>query len=65
MSYKKDPRYNDSGYLDMTAYKALKRAEQEERRVRKLLSVIRAICELVGYRVDQLAIRDKKGKVWR
>lgn len=70
MDPKKDPRRNASGYLDMTAYKAIEKVDREadaERRYKKLLSTIFYICDLAGFHIEgRLEIRDKKtGKVWR
>lgn len=66
----KDPRRNASGYLDLTAYKAIKKADRDadaEKRYKKLLNTIFDICELAGFRIEgRLILKDKKtGKVWR
>lgn len=66
----KDPRRNASGYLDMTAYKAMSNIEKEEReneRFNRLISTIFFICDLAGFRVEgRIVLKDKKtGKVWR
>ena len=70
MGYKNDPRYNESGYLDLTAHKAISNIDREadaEARFRKLLSTIFYICDLAGFHIEgRLEIKDKKtGKVWR
>lgn len=70
MDPKKDPRYNASGYLDMTAYKAIEKVDREaeaEARYKKLLSTIFYICDLAGFHIEgRITIKDKKsGKVWR
>ena len=66
----KDPRRNASGYVDPTAYKAMKsvsREEREEKRVKKLLATLYNICELAGFRVEnRIVLKDvKTGKEWR
>lgn len=63
----KDDRKNTEGYLDRTAYEAIKNVEKEEERFRKLLDTIFAICELAGFHIEErIVIRDKKtGKIWR
>lgn len=63
----KDDRKNAEGYLDKTAYEAIKNVEKEEERFRKLLDTIFAICELAGFHIEErIVIRDKKtGKIWR
>lgn len=66
----KDPRRNSSGYMDLTAYEAIKNVDREleaEERFKKLLAHIFYICDLAGFHIEsRLEIRDKKtGKVWR
>lgn len=66
----KDPRRNASGYVDPTAFKAMKsvsREEREEKRVKKLLATLYNICELAGFRVEnRIVLKDvKTGKEWR
>lgn len=70
MGYRKDPRRNESGYLDLTAYEAINNVEREaeaETRYKKLLGTIFYICDLAGFHIEsRITIRDKKtGKVWR
>ena len=70
MDPKKDPRRNSSGYMDMTAFKAIEKVDREieaQARYKKLLSTIFYICDLAGFHIEnRLEIRDKKtGKVWR
>ncbi len=51
MSGKRNPdmRYNDSGYTDLTAYEALKKVRQEERRT--LIAEMKALANKYGYRI--------------
>ena len=70
MDPKKDPRRNASGYMDLTAFEAIRNVEREaeaEKRYKKLLSTIFYICDLAGFHIEgRLTIRDKKtGKIWR
>ena len=70
MDPKNDPRRNASGYMDLTAFEAIRNADREaevEERFKKLLHTIFNICDLAGFRIDgRLTIVDKKsGKVWR
>lgn len=65
-----DPRRNASGYVDPTAYEAIRNVEREaedEARFKKLLNTIFYICELAGFRIEgRIVLQDKKtGKVWR
>lgn len=61
-----DPRRNGEGYLDLTAYKAIQSAEEEER-FHKLLHTIFYLCELAGFQIEgRLVLRDKRsGRVWK
>lgn len=67
MANDKDIKLNGSGYLDLTAYKAIKNVEEGEVRFRKLLDTIFTICELSGFHVEErIVIKDKRtGKIWR
>ena len=70
MGNTKDPRRNASGYMDLTAYEAIRNADREadaEKRYKKLLHTIFYLCDLAGFHIEsRLEIRDKKtGKIWR
>lgn len=58
---------NQYGYPDPTAYKAIKNIEDENDRLNKVIWIIRTICELAGYNVEErIVLRDlKTGKIWR
>lgn len=66
-----DIRRNGEGYNDPTAYKAIKHLERDTdpdlERFHKLLYVIRDICELSGFSIEErIILKDKRtGKVWR
>lgn len=61
--------YNASGCKDVTAYKAVKKAEEdaEVERFKKLLGCIFRICEIAGFQIEEhLVIRDKRtGRLWK
>lgn len=63
----RDLMKNGSGYADYTAYKAIKKAEAEHERFRKVLGCIFRICELAGYSVEErIVLKDMHtGKVWK
>lgn len=66
----RNDKLNASGCKDLTAYKALKNVEADEKaevRYKKLLSMIFSICELSGFHLEgRIVLKDKKtGKIWR
>lgn len=64
---------NGSGYIDPTAYKAIKNVDKEikeenrDDRFYKLLDTIFSICDLAGFHVEgRIVLKDKTtGKIWR
>lgn len=71
-----DPRYNKEGYPDPTAYKAITKADADlveerlsdaEERFKKLLYIIKDICKLTGFELEErIVLKDTKtGRVWR
>lgn len=57
---------NAEGYIDPTAGDAINSLEKEEKRYKKLVKIIFALCDLAGYHVEILSVRDKRtGKIWR
>lgn len=57
---------NGAGYVDKTAYRAMKNVE-EERRFRRMLGLIFSIVELSGFHLEsRLVLKDKRtGKIYR
>ena len=62
-----DLRRNGSGYVDPTAYEAIKSVDNVKKRIKKLMRVIFAMCDLAGFHLEgRIVLRDKKtGKIWR
>ena len=62
-----DLRRNGEGYLDLTAYEAIKNVKKEEKRFNKLLHTIFSICEMAGFEIEgRIVLIDKKtGRVWK
>lgn len=60
-------RKNSEGYLDPTAYEAIRNTEKDEERFHTVLDMIFSICELSDFHVEErIVIKDKRtGKVWR
>lgn len=63
----RDPRKNPEGYLDETAYEAIRHIDDDDERFHKVLWIIREICSLAGFRIEgRIVLTDKKtGKTWR
>lgn len=62
-----DLRKNAEGYLDPTAYRAIKNIEEEDERFHKLLHTIFYLCEVAGFDIEgRIVLVDKKtGRIWR
>ncbi len=65
MGDKRDLKYNQSGYVDPTAYEAISNVIKEEKeldkKVRDLISVLRSIIDWAGFElISRIEIRDKK-----
>lgn len=68
-----DPRRNAEGYLDLTAYEALKNIEKSKHaddeyvRFQTLLHTIFRLCKIAGFQIEgRIVLRDKRsGRVWR
>lgn len=58
---------NASGYIDQTAYEAIKKVDEEDERHKRVLQMIFYICEFAGFRVKgRVVLEDKKsGRIWR
>lgn len=63
----KNLKKNGSGCPDPTAYKAIRNVEKDEERLKKLLDVIFAICDIADFHVEgRITFRDKRsGRIWR
>lgn len=64
---KNNKKRNEQGYLDPTAYEAVKNVDEEDARFHKLLYSIRNICDLAGYDLgERIVLIDRRnGRVWR
>lgn len=68
-----DPKRNAEGYLDLTAYEALKNIEKSKCsdedyvRFRTLLHTIFRLCKVAGFQIEgRIVLRDKhSGHIWR
>lgn len=67
MSIDRELQRNGSGYVDPTAYKALRTMTDEEERFHELLHTIFYICKNAGFHIEErMVIKDlKTGRVWR
>lgn len=64
---KGDMKHNGSGYVDGTAFQAIKSADQQPEELNALIKVLKYIIHLSGYEVvGRLSLKDRKsGKVYR
>lgn len=62
-----DPRNNVEGYPDPTPHDAIKEADAEYDRLKKVLDVIYSVCRLAGFRVEEhIVLKDMRtGRVYR
>lgn len=62
-----DLKRNGSGYLDLTAYEAIKKVDDDSERFHKLLETIFNVCELSGFHIEgRIVVKDlETGKIWR
>jgi len=65
MGDKRNPKYNQSGCADPTAYEALRQVIKEEKeldkRVHNLISVLKFIIDWAGFElIGRIEVRDKK-----
>lgn len=62
-----DARKNKEGYLDPTAYEAIRNIERGDERFKKLLHTIFYICDLAGFQIEgRIIFVDKKtGQIWK
>lgn len=67
MANNQDFKRNSSGYVDPTAYAAIKNIDAENERFQKLLTAIFTICDLAGFHLEgRIVVKDKRtGKIWR
>lgn len=67
MNDDKDLLRNGSGCIDIVAYAAIKKTDEEDVRFHKLLDTIFTICELSDFHIEErIVIKDKRtGRVWR
>lgn len=60
-------RKNHEGYTDTVPYEVDRIMAKEYERMRKLINVIRYICDLSGFEIQgRIVLKDKNsGRVWR
>ncbi|HBG1534382.1 hypothetical protein [Clostridioides sp. ZZV15-6598] len=58
---KVDIRHNKSGYLDSTAYEAIKKIDKEKQEVNVLIELIKKMAKIAGFEiVGRIELRNKK-----
>ena len=59
-----DLKYNGSGYRDIVAEKAIRKADRPPREISELVDIIKKIAGAYGYDVEgRIAFQDKKTKI--
>ena len=61
-----NPKFNNSGYYDPTAWQSLRRDAEREKKVYDLLKAIKLMASASGFEItNRIIIQDKKtGKTW-
>ena len=64
---KDDIKRNGSGYVDPTAYEAIKNIDSTQKRIDKLMRAIFYMCDLAGFHLEErIVLKDKKtGEIYR
>lgn len=62
-----NPKRNREGYLDTTAFHALRNVDEEDERFHRLLHTLFYICEIADFEIDgRIVLIDKKtGRIWK
>ncbi len=62
-----DYKRNGSGYYDPTAYKAIKRVTEGEKKVSRVIKTLQAVAHLAGFEIEgRIVLVDKEtGEIWR
>lgn len=62
-----DIKRNGSGYYDPTAYKAIKRLTEDEKKVSRVIKTLQAVAHLAGFEIEgRIVLVDKEtGEIWR
>lgn len=61
-------RRNHEHYMDLTAYDAIKKTStEEEDRFRDMLDIVKSVCKLAGFRIENRIIFTdlKTNRVWK
>lgn len=61
-----NPKFNNSGSPDPTAYSAIKHVSDKDRQALDLIKVMKMVAQVSGFEVmNRITIRDKKtGREW-
>lgn len=66
---RENPKRNKEGYLDLTAYEGIKRAdmELEHERLHEMIDILHSVCEANDFCIiEHVVLKDKRtGRVWR
>lgn len=64
-----NPKRNKEGYLDLTAYKAIKKADAslEHERFHEILDILHSVCDENDFCIiEHIVLKDKRtGRIWK
>ena len=62
-----NPKRNESGCMDLTAYQAITNIDNEQKRFKQLIRTIVYICDLAGFEIQgKITLKNRRsGRLWK
>ena len=62
-----NPKRNESGCMDLTAYQAITNIDNEQKRFKQLIRTIVSICDLAGFEIQgKITLKNRRsGRLWK
>lgn len=62
-----NPKRNESGCMDLTAYQAITNIDNELKRFKQLIRTIVYICDLAGFEIQgKITLKNRRsGRLWK
>ena len=62
-----NPKRNESGCMDLTAYQAITNIDNEQKRFKQLIRTIVYICDLAGFETQgKITLKNRRsGRLWK